>query len=235
MTIAKQNDSSWFSRIRHLCLQYSLPHPLTFLNTPPTNLKFKSLIKSKVLDFWETKLRNDAAPLTSLSYFKPSYMSLARPHAIWWTAGANPYEVSKAVIQCRMLSGRYRTFQLSRNWSESRDASCPAPSCTSQTESLEHILIHCPAYSTTRDGLLRKWRAVKHPGILELVKKAVSEHSTYLMQFILDASVQPESQSLMRTCGEDILYTLFSLTRSWCYSIHRDRLNLIKRVKSSKN
>ena len=103
-----------------------------------------------------------------------------------------------------------------------------------RAESLEHILLDCPAYSTTRDGLLRKWRAVQHPGILELVEKALIEHKDYMMQFLLDASAMPESQSLMRTCGEDILYTVFSLTRSWCYSIHRDRLDLIKQVKSSK-
>ena len=187
------------------------------------------------MDFWETKLRNDAAPLTSLAYFKPSYMSLARPHAIWWTAGANPYEVAKAVIQCRMLSGRYRTFKLSSNWSESRDACCLAPSCVLQSESLEHILIHCPAYSTTRDGLVRKWRSVQHPGTLELATRALSAPTTHFMQFLLDASVMPETLHMVKIHGEEVLKSLFSLTRSWCYSIHRERLNLIKRVKSSKS
>ena len=59
LTVAKQNDLSWFSRIRTLCLQYSLPHPLTFLNSPPTKMKYKNIIKSKVMDSWERKLRND--------------------------------------------------------------------------------------------------------------------------------------------------------------------------------
>ena len=106
---AKQNSSSWFAIILKLCLQYSLPHPLTLLESPLSKDKFKRLTKSKVIDFWEQRLRSEAAPMTSLLYFKPDYMSLARPHPIWWTAGSNPYEVSKAVIQCRMLSGRYRT------------------------------------------------------------------------------------------------------------------------------
>ena len=107
LTVAKKNSSSWFGNIRDLCLKYGLPHPLTLLDSPLSKAKFRSLIKSKITDFWEQKLQSDAGPLTSLLYFKPIYMSLARPHAIWWTAGGNPYEVSKAVIQYRMLSGRY--------------------------------------------------------------------------------------------------------------------------------
>ena len=93
---AKQNSSSWFASIQNLYLQYSLPHPLTLLDFPLSKCKFKSQIKTKITDFWEQKLRCEAAPLTSLLYFKPDYMSLARPHSIWWTAGANPYEVFSA-------------------------------------------------------------------------------------------------------------------------------------------
>ena len=78
---AKQNSSSWFARIRDLCAQYSLPHPLHLLDYPLSKGKFKDLVRSKVTNFWEQKLRSEAAPLTSLCYFKPAYMSLARPHA----------------------------------------------------------------------------------------------------------------------------------------------------------
>ena len=127
---AKHNSSSWFGKIRNLCLQYNLPHPLTLLDSPLSKTKYKSLVKSKIIDFWERKLRIEAAPLTSLLYFNPNYMSLTRPHPIWWTAGANPYEVAKAVIQCRMLSGRYRTLLLMSNWSDCAESTCPASSCS---------------------------------------------------------------------------------------------------------
>ena len=162
---AKQNSSSWFASIRNLCLQYSLPHPLTLLDAPLSKCKFKSLIKSKITDFWEQKLRSEAAPLTSLFYFKPSYMSLARPHAIWWTAGANSYEVSKAVIQCRMLSGRYRTLLLTSNWSVSGESCCRAPSCSQTEESLEHILLDCPAYADVRLNLVDKFKTLRNNGL----------------------------------------------------------------------
>ena len=48
-------------------------------------------------------------------------MSLTRTHPLWSSAGSNPDEIAQAVIQARMLSGRYRTKLLSSNWSERAD------------------------------------------------------------------------------------------------------------------
>ena len=160
-------------------------------------------------------------------------MSLARPHAIWWTAGGNPYEVSKAIVQCKMLSGRYRTCKLSSKWSQSGDSSCPSPGCQHIPETLDHLLLQCPAYVHARAGVVRKWKSVACPAIADLVCQALAKPSSYLLQFLLDASVLPEVISLIQSQGEDILNQLFSLTRTWCYSIHRSRINLLKEKQSS--
>ena len=52
---------SWFLQVRNLCLQYHLPHPMTFLERPPSKDVFKKLIKAKVVDYWEDKLRMEAS------------------------------------------------------------------------------------------------------------------------------------------------------------------------------
>ena len=232
LIIAKKNSSSWFGQIRDLCLQYSLPHPLTLLDSPLSKVKFKCLIKSKITDFWEKKLRSEAEPLTSLLYFKPMFMSLARPHAIWWTAGANPYEVSKAVIQCRMLSGRYRTLLLTSNWTESSESCCPAPSCSQTEESLEHILLDCPEYAQTRINLVEKIKTAKNEEACKLAMFALKQPPAFLMQFLLDASALPVTMNLVSNVGEELLFSVFSLTRTWCYALHRERRNLLRRLKT---
>ena len=109
------SSKSWFLSLRLLANQYNLPDPLLTLQSPPTKSKWKSLCKSRVLDHYEQKLRAEAEHLDSLLYFKPGFMSLNSPHPIW-TSANSPYEVSKAVIAARMLSGRYRTDRLSRHW-----------------------------------------------------------------------------------------------------------------------
>ena len=118
LTCLSSAKKSWFSQVRDICLFYGLPHPLDLLNSPLPKESFKKLSKSLILDYWETKFRGDASGLDSLLYFKPEYHSLSKPHPLLWTAGPNPYEVSKAIIQCKMLSGRYRTELLASHWSQ---------------------------------------------------------------------------------------------------------------------
>ena len=103
------NKFSWFYQVSDLCKQYSLPDPLHVLHHPPSKLSFKRQAKLRVLDWWNTKYRAEVASLPSLSMFRAECMSLANPHPIWTSAGSSPYEIRKATVQARMLSGRYRT------------------------------------------------------------------------------------------------------------------------------
>ena len=115
LTDSKKTAKSWFTQVRDLSLQYCLPHPLLILDNPPTKESYKKLVKSRILDFWENKLRGEACMLPSLDHCKADYLSLLNPHPIWTTAQGNPHEVSKAIQQARFLSGRYRTEYLSRH------------------------------------------------------------------------------------------------------------------------
>ena len=138
------------------------------------------------------------------------------------------YEVSKAVVQCNMQSDRYRRFKLSSKWSESGNGFCPSPFCHQVVESLEHILLHCPAYISSRNNIIMKVKSLENPAVMDLVTTALQKPSKYQMQFLLDLSVLPETISLVQQHGEDILSTLFSISRSWCYSVHKDRQRIIK-------
>ena len=85
---------------------------------------------------------------------KPEFMSLSRPHPIWTTCGNNYYEVSKAVIQARFLSGRYRCETLTSHFTTGKTSLqcsiCPEKS----TGSVEHILLFCSALKDIRTLLL---------------------------------------------------------------------------------
>ena len=120
---------SWFELVRSICSLYSLPDPLLVLQNPSTKFAWKNLCKSRVIDWWEQHLRGQAALLPSLQLFKSAFMSLTTPHPIWTTANS-PYEISKAVVSARMLSGRYRTDYLSRHWSKRNPSGhCTLPGC----------------------------------------------------------------------------------------------------------
>ena len=228
---AKTTSGSWFIQIRDLCLKYCLPSPLSLLQYPPTKTRFKSLVRSKITNFWEIKLRAEAASMpSSLLYFKPEFMSLSKPHPLWTTCGSNPFEVHKAIIQARMLSGRYITDKLARHWTENRSGTCKLSTCRNGqvVGSLEHILLFCPALSPVRTRMqkLSLKKASESEHIFRVVRKYLFNVDTISKtQFLLDCSVLPEVICLVQNLGIQALELLFNISRNWCYSIHRTRMN----------
>ena len=220
---------SWFTQLNSLCQQYGLPPALTLLISPPPKLQLKNLIKKKVTDFWESKLRDEAQNLSSLAFFKPEYHSLSSPHPIWSSAGSSPYETKKAVVQARMLSGRYRTEKLRRHWSINQGGYCLLPTCTQQCEDLQHILLLCPSLKEARDRVWAMWsnHLSDKPHISDCVHHYTKEQDDSHIQFLLDPSVLPHIISLTQEYGNSVLQTLFYLTRTFCYSVHRARLKLL--------
>ena len=204
---------------------------MVLLDNQPTKEQFKKLAKTHVHDFWETKLRVDAAALPSLEYFRPSFMSLDKPHPLWTTAGSSPYEVNKACIQAKMLSGRYRTEKLCRYWSTNTNGFCLAPSCMETIEDLEHILTTCKSMETTRVKLRASWltNAATNPLTHQLILRVICFSTKEFTQFILDPSTNPEVIRLQQIHGFKILKNIFYLTRTWCHTIHKERLKALGR------
>ena len=60
------NSKSWFVYIRELCAMYELPTPLLLLTLQWSKDKFKNTAKSKVISYWESNLRVQAASKSSL-------------------------------------------------------------------------------------------------------------------------------------------------------------------------
>ena len=221
-------QKSWFCQIREICELYNLPTPLSLLQNPMSKDSFKKLVKTKVLDSWQDKLRKEAAPLDSLKYFKPGFMSLHRAHPLWTTAGCSPYETRKATIQARMLSGRFRTEYLARHWSENKEGFCLAPTCKNIIEDIEHILVGCPALKSARSRLVSLWetKSVSYPILHQLITTILVSSEESFCQFVLDPSVHPLTISLNQKYGNQILKELFYLTRTWCFTVYKERMTI---------
>ena len=157
-------------------------------------------------------------------------MSLQHPHPLWTTCGSNSYEICKATIQARMLSGRYRTDQLLRHFSDN-DGSCSLCKDDNISGSIKHLLVHCSALTDTRNNLIAN--LAKNTKITKETKYLIKMHfdasEEDQMQLILDPSVLPRVISLKQTEGHQVLTQLFSFSRSWCYSIYKVRLKLLGR------
>ena len=229
---AQPGSRSWFLQVRDICTKYSLPSAVSILQSPLSKASYKTLIRGKVFDFWERKLRADVEKLPSLQYFKPQFYSLKTPHPIWTCAGNNPYEVEKASCQARMLSGRYRTCWLARHWSGDSSGSCLLPSChlTPSPGTLTHILLECVDLAPARQRTFSLWAAYLRdkPLLLPIIKHYTMESdSNKFLQFILDCTVLPDVITLRQQEGKWVHDSLLYLTRTLCFSVHKSGEKLL--------
>ena len=224
---------SWFYQIVDLCKKYSLPTPLELLQNPLPKSKYKKLIKSKVIDFCESDLRDEAAPLSSLLYFRPQCMSLVSPHPIWSSAGSSPSKVTMATVQARMLSGRYRTELLCSKWKPECTGLCLlSPLCSSTPEDLKHILQDCIALIQTRQNLSEfTCRYCENlPDVSSIVFYFLDPSNPEYCQFLIDCSTIPRIISASQTYGVSYIHNhLFNITRTWIYTLHKERLKILGR------
>ena len=220
---------SWFIDVRQLCSQYGLPSPLKLLEEPLSKSAFKNQVSKKVLDHWTINLRKEAFTKTSLCFFNPNFMSLAYPHPIWTSCSSNPFETNKATVQVAMLSGRYKTDYHSRHW----DKTNPQGLCLLCPDkfffgTLQHLLLHCDALSDKKSRVIELWssHAADDVHLHQLLKELLQGCPRLLTQFLLDPSVVPQVLTLAQ---KNLVYlsTLYYLTRTWCYGIHRRRLQIL--------
>ena len=225
------DSSSWFVQIRQLCNQYCFPSPLSLLENPLTKPKFKKLIKSRVLDYWRRKYELEASERDSLEFFKPQFLSLSRPHPLWTTCASNPWEINKALIVARLLSGQYISDWHARHWSkENPDGFCLLCPGRRIRGDITHLLLSCEALQEKRLNILQYWKLLSEdkPHLQQLLSSVLCSSPRDQVQFLLDPSSVP---SVITGCQMDLfsLEDIFPLTRTYCYSMHRRRSQIIGR------
>ena len=156
-------------------------------------------------------------------------MSLSSPHPIWTKAGS-PFEVKKAVISARMLSGRYRTDRLTRFWSKSNPRGlCRLPGCTGEEGSIQHILLFFPALAPSRTKQIKHWSSflVPRPWLFPVVAHYTLGSPEQHLQFLLDPSTLPLVISSSRE-HPDILRSSLYLSRTWNFVLYLEREKTMK-------
>ena len=235
--LSNGRGKSWFLVLRTICHQYGLPDPLLILQSPPSKETWKGQCKSKVISWWEERLRGEAALLSSLVYFRPSHMSLTTPHPLW-TLAESGFEVTKAIIVATMLSGRYASDYHARHWSRTNPDGlcqlCLASGHVATLGTLEHLLLSCPALAATRAKCTSHWASYiqDKPFLLPIVR-----HHTLTpglpgkrlhMELLLDPTSCPLVIGEVQVMGEGIISHFLYMSRTWCHAHHLKRKRLLR-------
>ena len=158
-------------------------------------------------------------------------MSLSHPHPIWTSAGSSPYEVKKATVQARMLSGRYRTCWLRRHWSGDSSGTCRVPGCSNELGTLQHLATgECSGLANAFVRSLALWKSFlrDNPILFPVIKHYSLGDPIDFLKFLVDPTTQPLVISLTQTHGTNITEKLCYMTRTWLFYMHKERLKLLE-------
>ena len=220
---APPSAKSWFQQVRDLCAMYNLPHPLDLLDSPPNKKQFKVRVKGNIAAHWHQVLADEARKLKSLKYFKPELYSLVRPHYMWTSAASNVFECSKSTALARMASGRLRTDMLTRHWSQNKRGYCRFPTCCEVQGTLEHMLVSCPALSSTRESMYMMWleRSVMFPSLHAAIRAVLASDPADIVQFVLEPLALPSVLKDVMLHGDHFLNHISYMTRTFAFYMHR--------------
>ena len=122
---------------------------------------------------------------------------------------------------------------LCRFWTTNRGGSCLSDTCHSQNVpgTLQHLLIECPALEHTRHRMHSLWclKTLPCPPLHRLILKILGSSPEIQARLILDSTACPELILLVQTYGQKIQDLVLYLTRTFAFSIHRQKLKLLGR------
>ena len=171
--------------------------------------------------------------MSSLSYFKPCFMSITSSHPLFRTAGSSPSKVAMASVQAVMVSGRYRTEALCSHWSGNKQGTCQlSNACSNMLEDIPHILRACSALTPTREKLMeytREYSSFIPYQLRVLLLHLCSPSHPSFCSFLLDCSTLPEVISVSQRMGQVVHEHFYNVTRTWIFVLHRERLRMLGR------
>jgi hypothetical protein len=129
-----------------------------------------------------------------------------------------------------MLSGRYRSCWLRRNWTE-ESGGCRLPGCDMVPGDVAHLLsAECPALQVSLTATLNHLKSLlaPQPLLLNILMSALTGDRESITTFFLDPSTEPQVIQLSQLYGRaPVLGPLFQVSRAWIWSAHRTRMRLL--------
>jgi len=173
--------------------------PLACLSRdPPSKATYKEHILTKICAYHEKQQRDLAKQNSRLYYLNVSLTGL------------------------RGKAGDYLTMQIKSTQSGGSPLCQVCTEDIPSIETIEHILIHCSAYSEVRERIIEEFRNVLCQN--EHIQTII-ESKENLCQFILDPTSINQSNKVNQQ--DPVVDTLFHLSRDFCYAINARRMKLL--------
>ena len=73
LQIKPHNSCSWFIEVKELCLKYEINDLYAYLTNPLSKFQWKKLVKSKIHDYWTSKITDESKGYSTLKFMDHKY------------------------------------------------------------------------------------------------------------------------------------------------------------------
>ena len=247
--ILKMSDTqscTWAVHVRHLCLLYELPDPLSLLQHEDAWPKsvWKNWCLTKIRAHHEKLWRVQALTNSKMTFLNIQLAGLTGRHHPALSGILTTRDVERLRPHLKMLAGDYMTYsRVSLNNKYGGDPACRIcrysqphqPLQHTPPETIEHILTECRGTAEVRERLI--------PELLNILLTIEPNHTYlthpprlhsndfYLAQFLLDCTSFNLPVQIRINHNNPGHLDIFKFSRDFCYAVHNSRMYYLKQLK----
>ena len=233
--MCRSNSTPRGNHLQLLCQKYSLPSPLSLLQSgsPWSKEAWNSLIKTRVTVWYVKELRRLSLSNSKMQYLNVQLTGLSgAPHPCLHNI-ITTQDVKRLQLHLKFLSGDFLTNERLNLDQPNISPACKL--CNAPVESSEHVLVVCRATQEVRSRLvpdLMNTVAQVQP-TCELLQCQPSP--SILTQFLLDCTSINLPDSFRVPAHNPDISAIYTVSRNWTYAISSERSRQLKLLKKSLN
>ena len=143
LIVNPNNTESFFPRVQEILLFYGLQSIQELMQNLPSKLQWKKQINLVIQDKWTSKLQEEMQGKSTLVFCNTESLKIRQAHMIWDSIPPIAYEVKKAKIKVRLLTGTYLLQSDIQKFNNEQPQKCVL--CQLEQENIEHFILRCPA------------------------------------------------------------------------------------------
>ena len=126
--------------------KYNLPAPEHMLYSTPTKGAWKTLLLSRMREYWNTHI---TSVKSSLMFLSEDTLNVTRPAPVWRSALHSHRDTEKAFIKARIMTGTYKLQAHESMYNSAVSDTCLL--CGEGTEDRQHFLVVCTSLAMARE------------------------------------------------------------------------------------
>ncbi|CAG2243464.1 unnamed protein product [Mytilus edulis] len=155
LQIKSHNSCSWFIEVKELCLKYEINDLYAYLTNPLSKFQWKKLVKSKIHDYWTSKITDESKGYSTLKFMDHKY-NIGSVHPLAISVNANLKDIRKIPVRLKISTGNYILQTHKASFSKNNFISPTCKLCGKADETVEHFILLCEKLEETRIPLLSK-------------------------------------------------------------------------------